>query len=108
MKDLQLICINSRYADYFLKTGAHEWRALETEILERIESNGNEQLTLTFAIVHIAEANHLFQIYLDLYMNRAEQIPKDTEFSKCASKRMRLALTTSTCPSLHSESQKLL
>ena len=56
-----------------------------------VRINGNQKKPFTFAGMHITESDNMYHIDSDFHMSKIEQIPSETEFSKFASMRMKLA-----------------
>ena len=97
-EDNRLMRIKGSYVDDLLRAGTNEWQIHSDATLERFEKSGNQQAPFTFAVMHITESENTYHIDQDFYMDKMEQIPSYTEFSKFTSTRMKLSWLANTRP----------
>ena len=88
--------INGSYVDDPHRAGTDEWQTHSDATLKRFKSIGNQQALFAFAGMHITKFDNMYHIDQDFYMNKIGQIPSNAEFSKFASKRMRLTWIANT------------
>ena len=88
--------INGGYIDDLFRAEMDEWQTHSDDILERFETTGNKQAPLTFAGMHATGSDNIHQNDQDFYMIKVEHIPYNTEFSKYAFMRMKLAWLANT------------
>ena len=106
-EDDQIIGLNGSCANDLLRIETSEWMTLADATLERFETAGSDQYTLTFTGVYITEKQDMLIIDQDFYLNKIEQIPSEAEFSKFAPMGMKIAWLANTRPDLAFEiSQK--
>ena len=72
----------------------------ENETLGRFETTGNEQATFTFARMNTTEVEEMLDIDQEIYSSKIEDILKDAELSKFASKRLKLEWLANTRPDI--------
>ena len=90
-EDDQLVGINGRYVDDFLRVGMNEWQTHSEATLKQFETYENQEAPLTFAGMYIIDSENMYHIDQYFYMSEIKQIPSDAKFSKSASMRMKLA-----------------
>ena len=66
------------YVDDLLRAGPDKWKTNSDASLDRIETDGNQQAPFPFAGMHVTESESMYRIYLDIYMDKFEQIQYDT------------------------------
>ena len=99
-EDGRLVGFNGSYVDDLLQAVTDEWKTHSDSTLERFETTGNQQAPFIFVGMLITESDNMHHIDQDFYMNKVEQIPSNTEFSKLSSTRVRLAWLANTRPDI--------
>ena len=77
------------------------------EILEKLDTTGNDQAPFTFVRLRIMKFQEMLRIDQDIYLNKIKKSPNEAEFSKFSFQRMILSWHANTRPDLKFEiSQK--
>ena len=99
-EDYHLMGINGSYVDDVLRVGTNESQTHSDVTLERFETTGNKQAQFAFARMYITDSENMYHIDQDFYINKIEQIPSNTAFSKFVFMRMKLAWLANTRPDI--------
>ena len=88
----ELIRVNGSYVDDLLRAGNDRFKSIVNRKLERFETSRNDDVSITFAGIHIEYSPDLIYTIDQLsYVDKLTQLREDATFKEFSSMRMRLA-----------------